>query len=55
MNASEWTIPAERMKTKRPHRVPLSERAMEVLQEAREMADSSCLVFPSPTGRALSR
>ena len=26
IDASEWTIPAERMKTKRPHRVPLSGR-----------------------------
>ena len=54
MNASEWTIPAERMKAKRPHRVPLSQRAVDVLHEAREIADSSGLVFPSPTGRALS-
>ena len=54
IDASEWTIPAERMKTKRPHRVPLSGRAVEVLHEAREIADSSGLVFPSPTGRALS-
>lgn len=27
-----WTIPAERMKLKRPHRVPLSSRAMEILR-----------------------
>ena len=54
LGARKWTIPAERMKTKRPHRVPLSGRAVEVLHEAREMADVSGLAFPSPTGRALS-
>ncbi|MDE0691807.1 MAG: integrase arm-type DNA-binding domain-containing protein [Gammaproteobacteria bacterium] len=33
-----WTIPAERMKNGREHRVPLSDRALEVLDEARELA-----------------
>ncbi len=42
-----WTIPGERMKTGRLHRVPLSPRALEVLAEARELADGSGLVFPS--------
>ena len=52
--AAAWTIPAERMKAKREHRVPLSDRAVEVLQQAREIADGSGLVFPTPTGKALS-
>ena len=42
------------MKSKRDHRVPLSARAQGVLQEARELADSSSLVFPSPRGGAIS-
>ena len=54
VEAGTWTVPAERMKTKREHRVPLSDRALEVLAAARRLADGSGLVFPSPTGRALS-
>ena len=52
--AATWTIPGERMKAKREHRVPLSGRALKVLAEAWELADGSGLVFPSVTGRALS-
>ena len=48
-----WTIPAGRMKNGREHRVPLSARALEVLDDARELADADAWVFPSPTGRAL--
>ena len=33
--------------------MPLSDRALEVLDEARELADAEGWVFPSPTGRAL--
>ncbi len=50
----EWTIPAERMKSKRDHRVPLSTRAREILEGVREQTVLSDLVFPSPSGRALS-
>ena len=49
-----WTVPAERMKAGREHRVPLSARALAVLAEAREIADGSGLIFPSATGRAMS-
>ena len=54
LEAAMWIVPAERMKGKREHRVPLSGRALEVLHEARELADGSGWVFPSPTGKALS-
>lgn len=47
-----WTIPETRAKTKRPHRVPLSPRALEVLTEALEIRDSTGLVFPSVMGKA---
>ena len=50
----EWRIPPERMKTEREHRVPLSTRALAVLREAREFAEGSEMVFPSPTGRPLN-
>ncbi|MDE0005002.1 MAG: tyrosine-type recombinase/integrase, partial [Rhodospirillaceae bacterium] len=49
-----WTVPPERMKAKLEHRVPLSEQAVAVLDEAREIADKKGLVFPSATGRVLS-
>lgn len=51
-----WTIPASRMKAKRQHRVPLSNGALAVLQEARDrgMSTESGLVFGNSQGRALS-
>ena len=42
------------MKAKRDHRVPLSARALQVLEEARAFEDGSGLVFPSPRARAIS-
>ena len=48
-----WTIPAKHMKARREHRVPLSDRALEVLDEARELADAGGIVFPSPRGLVL--
>ena len=54
IDGDTWTVPGERMKGGRPHRVPLSGGALEVLAEARELSDGSGLVFPSPTGRVLS-
>ena len=48
-----WTIPAARMKNGREHRVPLAERALQVLDEARELAAADGRVFASPRGRAL--
>ena len=53
-DTATWTVPANRMKSKRDHRVPLSARTQGVLQEAREFVDSSGLVFPSPRGGAIS-
>ena len=50
----EWRIPAERMKTNRDHRVPLSRGALAVLQAAQALADGSGVVFPSARGRPLS-
>ena len=54
IDGTNWTIPGERMKTGRPHRVPLSPRALEVLAGARKLADGSGLVFPSVRGKILS-
>ncbi len=49
-----WTIPAERMKAGRQHRVPLCQRAMEILKHAGP-AGGDDYVFPgNRTGSALS-
>ena len=48
-----WTIPAERMKMNREHRVPLSLRALEVLDAARSLADGNPLVFPNRWGNRI--
>jgi integrase len=45
-----WAIGAERMKTKRPHRIPLTRRMLEILAEAKTL-NRSDLVFPGPDGK----
>ena len=52
--AAVWTVPAERMKANREHRVPLGERVVEILTDARSVGDGKRLPFPSPRGKALS-
>jgi integrase len=49
LKARIWIIPAERMKMKREHRVPLSERAVELLETLPRIAGSD-LVFPGRKG-----
>ena len=51
--AGVWTIPPERMKGRRGHRVPLSGRAREILAEAKAHAPRLELVFPSARGLQL--
>ena len=41
-----WTVPAVRMKMKRAHRVPLSPRAVVVLERAKLLAGDAPFVFP---------
>jgi integrase len=43
-----WTIPKDRMKTGREHRVPLSTSAMRIVR-AMESMEGSDYIFPSPT------
>ena len=53
--AAAWEVPAARMKARRPHRVPLSGRAMEILGEASRFDGGQDLVFPSArSGNAAS-
>ena len=54
LDGATWTVPGDRMKAGREHRVPLSGRAMAILAEARELSDASDLLFPSVTGRVMS-
>ena len=54
MKARTWTVPGQRTKSGRPHRVPLSTGAVAVLEEARQLWGADGLVFPSATGRGLS-
>lgn len=42
----EWLIPAEKMKMRKPHRVPLSDQSISVLREMQGLHDT--WVFPSP-------
>ena len=41
-----WHIPAERMKTRHPHEVPLSQQALAVLDNVLSFLDGADLVFP---------
>ena len=55
IDGDAWTIPGERTKTAKPHRIPLSSRALELLDEARELCDGAELIFGAPrTGKPLS-
>ena len=53
VDARLWTIPGSRTKSGREHRVPLSDAAMSILEEAGKFSDEG-LIFPSPTGKAMS-
>ena len=48
-----WTIPEDRTKSGRDHRVPLSSEALKVLDQAKEVGDGNGLVFPGLRGRRL--
>ena len=49
-----WEIPVIKMKARRPHRVPLSERAMEILHEAWWITGPDGLIFPSKSGGSMA-
>lgn len=49
-----WVIPAKRMKAGREHRVPLSERAVEILKEMKERATSSFVFEGGKVGASIS-
>lgn len=55
LNAAMWTIPAERMKAGREHRIPLSAKALSVLKEmSKARPDLSPVISCSPALRRRS-
>ena len=48
-----WTVPPARMKARREHRVPLCGRAMEILDEARQLGGGNPLVFTLGDGQPI--
>ncbi|MGR5238999.1 integrase domain-containing protein [Vibrio alfacsensis] len=47
MEAKVWTIPAERMKKRREHRIPLTEQMIEVLDVMKPISGHREFIFPS--------
>lgn len=52
-DAGVWSIPAERMKMEKDHRVPLSDAAIKLLKDQIHIGGND-LVFPAPRGGMLS-
>lgn len=46
-DAAVWRIPAERMKKRREHAVPLSRQSLLILRQIRTLSGDSQLVFPA--------
>lgn len=53
LKAGIWHIPADRMKAQKDHRVPLSPKAVSLLEGLPRFSDTN-LVFPSPRGKVMS-
>ncbi len=51
LDAARWNIPAERMKMRTPHIVPLSKQAVAVVEKLQAVSYSREFVFPSDTGK----
>lgn len=49
LEAAEWRIPAERMKMRAPHIVPLSRQAVAALEQLRQLSGRGRFVFPNQT------
>ncbi|HUJ75713.1 MAG TPA: integrase arm-type DNA-binding domain-containing protein, partial [bacterium] len=47
LNKAEWRIPAHKMKMRRPHVVPLSKQAVEILRDLHPLTGPKGYVFPS--------
>lgn len=47
LNRAKWIIPAERTKMRRPHEVPLSRQAVEIIESMRPISGITDFVFPA--------
>lgn len=47
LDSAVWSIPGEKMKMKRPHRVPLAPRAVAILRELQTITGRGKYLFPS--------
>jgi integrase len=47
LEAGVWAIPLERMKMKRPHRVPLAPQALTILRDLQKLTGGGKYLFPS--------
>lgn len=54
LDNAEWLIPAERMKMRQAHIVPLSSQAIAILQELQKLTGDSKYVFSGPAGKPMS-
>ena len=52
LDRAEWNIPAERMKMREPHLVPLSTQAITILREIQALTGDGTYIFPSPRTRS---
>ena len=48
LSKKTWTIPGERMKAGKEHRIPLPDRADEILEKAARIGTGEGLLFPNP-------
>ncbi|HQO80960.1 MAG TPA: integrase arm-type DNA-binding domain-containing protein [Deltaproteobacteria bacterium] len=51
LDSAQWNLPAEKMKMKQPHIVPLSKQAVLILEELKPLTGSGRYVFPSHRSR----
>ncbi len=47
LHAAEWRISPEKMKMRRPHRVPLSRQALTIIKELQPLSGTGRWLFPS--------
>jgi integrase len=48
LDAAQWNLPAEKMKMREPHLVPLAPQAVAILRELQALTGGGRYVFPSP-------
>jgi integrase len=55
LDKAEWNIPAERMKLRIPHLVPLSRQALEILRDLHKVTGKDRYLFPSARSKCQRR